>query len=148
MDREGIRKGEVMKLLVSTRKGQGVRGNDFCFVPDGDPVHIMPFGCDGEIVDGPCGCKRSAGGILNGKGTTTFTVAEVPEIKDVDDLEGLLISSYSRGGWLNKRSGEAENKEFLGHIRKEARRLEALALKFRPGQVLERRGRIIQRRKS
>src|SRR3990167_30247 len=65
-----------MKVLVSTRKTQGFRKNDFCFVPEGELV--MPdFAGDicGE-TDGECGCGRALSGVLTRKATTTFVVVE------------------------------------------------------------------------
>lgn len=51
-----------MKVLVATTKRQGMRKNDFCHATEGELVKFS-FECDGEKVDGKCGCKRSMGGI-------------------------------------------------------------------------------------
>jgi len=65
-----------MKILVSTRKTQGLRKRtDFCFVPDGEPVIPCSITCDHD-VDGDCGCRRSMIGIHCRKATTTVEVVE------------------------------------------------------------------------
>ena len=48
-----------MKVLVATRNTQGQRGNDFCFVPEGEIVAFPAAECTGEKIDGSCGCRRS-----------------------------------------------------------------------------------------
>ena len=50
-----------MKLLVATTKTQGQRKNDFCWVPE-DEIVQFAFVCDGEKIDGSCGCRRSMSG--------------------------------------------------------------------------------------
>ena len=67
---------KTTKILVSTKDTQGQRSNDFCYVPEGEPVRFGII-CDRDKgrPDGGCGCARSLIGIYCGKGTTTFKVA-------------------------------------------------------------------------
>ena len=65
-----------MQLLVATAESQGQRSNDFSFPPEGELV-IFALECDGEGVDGSCGCVRSMVGIDAKTATTTMKVAEV-----------------------------------------------------------------------
>ena len=65
-----------MHLLISTTQKQGKRKNDFCFVPE-DEILIFASECDGETIDGSCGCRRAMTGIDCGKGTTTMKCADV-----------------------------------------------------------------------
>lgn len=65
-----------MKLFVSTKLTQGQRNNDFCWAAEDEMVHF-PFECDGESVDGRCGCRRSMAGLYSQKATSTFKVVEL-----------------------------------------------------------------------
>src|SRR5688572_27337393 len=65
-----------MKVIVATSKLQGQRKSDFCHATEGELV-VFPFQCDGEKIDGPCGCRRSMSGIDSGKATTTMMVVEM-----------------------------------------------------------------------
>ncbi len=123
-----------MKILVATKKGQGLRDNDFCFVPDGEPVRFT-FECDDEGPDGSCGCKRCMSGTTVQKSTTTFMVSDVRMSKK--DYVQLILQSFEEGGWL--KCGITEEM-----VRKEADELLRLAKAFRPGVVLEKRGPDIQ----
>ena len=51
-----------MKMLVATKETQGKRRNDFCWATEGELVRFA-FQCDGEAVDGRCGCRRSFCGL-------------------------------------------------------------------------------------
>jgi hypothetical protein len=126
-----------MKIFVSTTKGQGVRSNDFCYVPENEPVKFV-FECDDEGPDGSCGCKRCMGGMKTSKSTTTFKVAEVD--MDKEAYAKLLLKSLDEGGWL--KVGITEKM-----ARDEAKELLRLAAGFRTGVVLEKRGPEIQVRK-
>lgn len=126
-----------MKILVGTKKGQGIRSNDFCFVKEDEPVRFV-FECDDEGPDGSCGCKRCMGGMTSHKSTTTFKVANVK--LDEEGYVKLLMKSLDEGGWL--QCGITEEM-----AREEAKTLLRLAKSFRPGVVLEKRGPEIQVRK-
>ena len=107
-----------MKLLVSTKKTQGFRDSDFCFVPEGQ---IVMFGseCDDKIedfeemegrkidpeefIDGCCGCHRSMMGISNLKSTTTMMVQDVDIT--IEELREMVKETYEKAG-LASNMGE------------------------------------------
>ena len=128
-----------MKIFISTKRGQGERKNDFCFVPEGEMVR---FGsqCDGEEVDGSCGCRRSMCGVIEGKATTTFKVSNVKKTKK--DFEEVIRKSLKTGGWYEAMT---KPKDF---VKAEAKELLRLAKKFPLGKVLEKRGDEIQIRRT
>lgn len=129
-----------MKVLVSTKKTHGQRENDFCFVPEGELVY---FGseCTNEKTDGRCGCKRSLVGVKCLKGTTTLMVVNMDATED--DLAEAIHRSWVKGGWSESlRDGRAR-----GRAKRMAKKLVAVASRFRAGSVLERRLGLFQRRK-
>ena len=129
-----------MKVFVSTTEQQGRRANDFCFVPDGELV-TFAMECDGEAVDGPCGCRRSMSGVECHKATTTFQVVDRDDIDDAD-LFQTIYESYERGGWV-KLCGERECERYA---KADAEQIMDLARAFPVGAVLEKRGDLIQTR--
>ena len=66
---------EKIKVIVSTTETQGQRRNDFCSVPEGEPV-LFGFVCDSDAdnPDSSCGCSRSLSGFNCMKFSTTFKV--------------------------------------------------------------------------
>ncbi len=128
-----------MKVLVATSETRGQRKNDFGHATDGE---IVTFGseCDGEPVDGSCGCRRAMVGVESRKATTTFKVVEMPDLT----LEGLaekVHDSLKAGGWSaddepGRRSWAADD----------ARELARLAGFFEVGTVVEKRGKKFQAR--
>lgn len=88
-----------MKYLVATRETQGKRDNDFCFVPEGEPVSPMGFECSREAVDGPCGCRRSLSGTTTLTATTTFRVVEDPGMTN-EKLFDIFYKGLENGGWF------------------------------------------------
>ena len=126
-----------MKVFVATKEKQGLRKNDFCWTDEGELVKFA-LECDGETVDGNCGCKRGLGGVDSHKATTTFTV----EDRDIDTEEyiKLMLESERQGGWINKDTDEAT----ISAFRDEAKYLLELADCFKIGDVLEKRGSKIQ----
>lgn len=126
-----------MKVFVATKEKQGVRNNDFNFTNEGELVKLG-FECDGESVDGECGCKRGVCGIDTHKATTTFT------IEDRDNTEKeyieLMLESEKKAGWINKDT----DKETLKEFEDSAKYLLELACGFNVGDILERRGAKIQ----
>jgi len=124
-----------MKVFVATKRGQGIRKNDFCHAAEGEPVKFV-FECDGETVDGSCGCKRSMGGVKTHLATTTM------EVLDFDDMTleryaKLLYDSDTKGGW---KPSEEESKS-------EAEELARLAAAFDVGDLVEKRGKALRERK-
>jgi hypothetical protein len=127
-----------MKLLVATTRTQGQRKNDFCFVPEDEIVHFA-FECDGEKVDGGCGCRRSMSGIVCRKATTTMKVADV-EIS-ITDLKGLLFD-YFCSVW------KYSPVEALKSAGVEGNELLRVAQGFEVGAIVEKRGPFFQQRKD
>lgn len=86
---------KVRKMLVATRERQGLRRNDFTFVPDGEMVYLGSQ-CTRATPDDGCGCARSFDGSVTDKATTTAVVVE-----DADPrlLEVRVRESMARGGW-------------------------------------------------
>ncbi len=123
-----------MLVLVATKTGQGKRKNDFCFVDEGELVHFC-FECDGETVDGSCGCRRSLSGATSHKATTTFTVVE-KEISP-EEYRRVIHQSYLDAGWKDLNTKET----YL-----EADELAKMATHFGVGALLEKRGTTIQTR--
>ncbi len=121
-----------MKVLVSTTETQGQRANDFCYVPEGELVKLT-IPCDGETVDGPCGCRRSMTGIDCHLATTTVKVVarDLPEAQ----YEALLAKSDRAAGWL------------LAGLPTGAGQLLKLAAAYAVGTILEIRGEIVQNRR-
>jgi len=126
-----------MKILVATKKGQGLRANDFCFVPEKEPVRFT-IECDDEGPDGSCGCKRCMSGMTTRVGTTTFTVINVAMTKE--KYFRMVRKSYKDGGWL--KYGVLKDED----IRRESEDLLRLAKAFLPGEILEKRGPTVQAR--
>ena len=126
-----------MKVLVSTCESQGKRKNDFCYVPEGELV-MLGFECDGGNVDDDCGCSRSMVGMACGKGTTTMTVVDIPEMTQTKFREELLASLIS-SGWAEP--GDAKGVTWANEV---AAELVRIASAFPVGGVIEKRGRTIQ----
>lgn len=129
-----------MKVLVATADSQGVRKNDFCNATVGELVTFCNE-CDGEEVDGRCGCRRSMAGLESHKATTTFQVVN----RDItrEDFEQKLRDSLVDAGWAGLMSQE----ELEAQIKEDADELLRLAEYFPLGRILEKRGRNIQTRK-
>lgn len=126
-----------MNIFVSTKETQGHRKNDFCFVPENEPV-LFGSECD-QSVDGKCGCKRSLVGAYCRTATTTFKVVNTPMSKD-DYVERMLQSSRD-GGWPIDT-----NKEFYSAVYENIQEILKIADYFNDGDILERRGSKIKTR--
>jgi hypothetical protein len=129
-----------MKVLVATKDGQGIRKNDFCWVPEGEIVHFG-FECDGDKddIDGHCGCRRAMVGLECAKATTTMKVAEVPAKKR--EIVARLKKHY-REDW--KMKAKAAEKI----VRDEMKDLADVVATFPLGAVIEKRGDTFQIRKG
>lgn len=126
-----------MKLLVATKETQGQRKNDFCHVPEGEVVHFG-FECDGETVDGGCGCRRSMCGLGCSKATTTMKVEDVENFSEVELLQA-LADNYI-GNWGMKWE------EASKRAKEDAEELIGLARHFPTGRVVEKRGNKLRER--
>lgn len=122
-----------MKILVATKEMQGVRKNDFAWANEGE---LLTFAseCDGEKVDGRCGCRRAMSGLDTKKATTTMKVVDRPDMT-VDKLTDLMAASLVAAGWFTKV--DAECRELAAMTAKD---VERIARAFPAGVVLERRG--------
>jgi hypothetical protein len=119
-----------MKVLVATKKTQGFRNNDFSWADEGEYVGFA-FECDGEVVDGTCGCRRSFTGLGSHKATTTAEVAE----KKITEAEYVALYRISnvRAGWI--KPGEE-----VAWVRTHVHRLMEIALRYPVGAIVEKRG--------
>jgi hypothetical protein len=126
----------MIKALVATKETQGQRKNDFSWCDEGELV-TFAFECDGETIDGSCGCRRAMAGLVSHTATTTFKVAEV-EITPLEYLEAVTASNIK--GWGDKPSIRELS-------RVDCNELIRLAEVFPVGTILEKRGNKIQERK-
>ncbi len=128
-----------MKLLVATKTGQGRRKNDFCHA---DEDEIVRFGveCDGETVDGSCGCRRSMCGVNSLKATTTMKCVEMEMTEG--QLKEVLFQSLVKGGWVKEKTSAVQKM-----IDGDADQLIRLGKMFRVGDIVEKRGNIARTRK-
>lgn len=117
-----------MKLFVATSETQGQRKNDFNFCNEGE-ILSFPFECDGEKIDGPCGCRRSLAGLDSKKATTTMRVANILAGEFINKLVDHLIKGWSYP--LEEAEDRALN---------EIRMIQQMAAQFPEGAIVERRG--------
>jgi hypothetical protein len=128
-----------MKVFIATKRGQGIRNNDFSHTLDGELVKYG-FECDNETVDGHCGCKRSMCGFESQKATTTFMVVDIPITSP--EFERRYFMSERNAGWLRETTKGKELETF----RNVAKELLRLANQFPLNIPLEKRGNRIQTR--
>lgn len=124
-----------MKILVATKETQGQRENDFFWTKENE-VLMDSFECERDKTpDGSCGCKRSLVGVETKKGTTTFRVAESVLMKT--EVIELFMKSFEEAFPSVNLSQEAEDS---------ANYILEIAEKFEVEEILEKRGRKIQKR--
>ena len=130
-----------MKILIATHETQGQRKSDFSHVPDGEIVSPNGFECDGERVDGSCGCRRAFSSL--GEASTATTTAAI-EDRDIsrDQLIEVVRDSRTRGGWAKGDDSDA------GWFAEEADEIIRVGAKFPAGAVIERRGEKVIMRKD
>lgn len=124
-------------VLVATAKTQGARENDFSWTLEGELV-MFPFECDGETVDGPCGCRRSLLGLDSKKSTTTFMVADLPYLTREMFVSKVADNLMTSWGFKERHAVSAANVD--------VDTLLGLAGLFSVGTVLERRGNYLKSR--
>ena len=122
-----------MLLMVATKKGQGKRKNDFTWTEEGEIVTFSNE-CDGEKIDGPCGCRRSMTGLNSRKATTTMLVKEMDMTPD--QLKEKLRESFKKAGF----GSAMEDERMKRFIETDAKELMRIANCFQEGDVIERRG--------
>jgi len=130
-----------MKILVATAETQGRRKNDFCWTEEGELVGFA-MECDGETVDGKCGCKRSLSGLKTHKATTTIKVVEM----DIT-MEGYvekIHESLKAAGWITQE----DKGEGLKWAQEDAKELARIANAFTVGIIVEKRGKRFQERRA
>jgi hypothetical protein len=128
-----------MKILVATKDTQGQRRNDFMWCREGD---IVKFGteCDGEDIDGRCGCRRAMTGVESNSSTTTMKVVDLDITKE--KLTEAVRGNYRKGGWYKLMGSEGAEE----HIKKEVEELIRVAGTFTVGNIVEKRGNKLQSR--
>ena len=125
-----------MKVLIATKETQGRRKNDFCHA---EPPEFLMFGfeCDGETVDGECGCRRALVGTSSDQATTTFKVTERVGMT-VDGYAKVIFAALERQGWTKLGSGWEQR------AIDDARELGRIAAGFPIGAIVEKRGPVFQ----
>jgi hypothetical protein len=123
-----------LPVLVATRQTQGQRRDDFCWCDEGEPVRFT-FECDGETVDGRCGCRRSMSGLSTKKATTTMRVQRLPITRG--QFVTMLKESFANSGFTVDCSDVAD----------EAEELLRLAAAFPENTIVEKRGTSVQSRR-
>jgi hypothetical protein len=133
-------KRKMMKVFVATKEGQGIRKNDFSWTTEGELVGYA-FECDGETVDGNCGCRRSLSGFDSHKATTTFKVSLLSMTEE--EYIAKFLESQRKAGWLTDKTDEEGKKVYVAT----AKALLRIASRFPANRVLEKRGNSIQTRR-
>lgn len=126
-----------MKIFQVTDKTQGQRENDFYWT---QPYEIALFqaihmGCDDP--DNGCGCGRAFVGAATRKATTTVEVIDWKGSRR--DLAGAIRASLDRAGFTHEAGFEIDELA-------QAEDIELAALPFDVGDVVERRGPVLQKR--
>jgi hypothetical protein len=128
----------MARVLVATHEKQGQRKNDFCWATDGELV-TLPMECDGEAVDGGCGCRRCFSGVESFRSTTTAKVVDRPDM-DKAALTAVLAESLDKAGWAKSLS----KKTVASWAKRDAAELLRIAARFHIGDVVEKRGNAVQ----
>jgi len=123
-----------MKVMVCTKQGQGKRKSDFSWTEEGELAYFG-FTCDGEKLDGGCGCERSFCGMDSGKAGTTAKIVDSP--MTIAEFIKKRTASDKAAGWNQKAAD----------IKEECIELLRIANVFPVGAVIEKRGDKIQIRK-
>ena len=122
-----------MKVLSATFEKQGERSNDFCYCKEGELVYFGTI-CDGESIDGDCGCKRSMSGMESLKATTTVKVIDMHLTKQ--DYLKRFIKVQIKAGFYDKKH--------IAFYKKSVKTLLDTANHFPLGAVIEIRGDIMR----
>jgi len=128
-----------IKIFVSTKETQGQRDNDFCFVPENEPVRYGVV-CDRDEgnPDGFCGCARSLKGVECAKATTTF------KVKSVAITREQYINGYVQRDPYYQEFGDS----IIEELTQNAVELLDIAAKYSEGAVLELRAGVFDVRKG
>lgn len=121
-----------MKVLVATRRTQGLRPDDYCSTIDGELVLA------GAVIEcsSPerCGCGRGFPGLASARATTTAIIVERPEIH-LHEMSMAIRESLDRQGYLDVLDDEEADEL----VEAECWRLAAITRAWPVGTVLERR---------
>lgn len=123
-----------MKVLVATKEHQGDRTNDFFWCRPGELVKFS-MECDGEEIDGDCGCRRAMSGVESQKATTTMKVEDRPDL-DRHAVIRIMRAALDKGGWTN---GMPERRA-ARWAAQEADDVLTVAEQLPTGAIVERRG--------
>lgn len=130
-------KATAMKILVATNDTQGQRDNDFCHAVEGELLVFPPMECDGEPVDGECGCHRAMAGLASHRATTTIKVEDRTAL-DRDSYFCVIVDGLQQQGYVTEElMSHVDVQEWLRELVDD---LLGSAALFRSGTVLERRG--------
>lgn len=122
--------------MVATDEKQGKRKNDFCWAKKGELVKFG-FECDGESVDGGCGCRRSFAGFETHKASTTAEVQDREITRE--EYRDLFCGALRQEGWLTDDGGLSPE-----DIDEELDELIKTAEVFQTGSIIEKRGNSIK----
>ena len=128
-----------MLILVATKETQGQRKNDYSWVEEGELIGFSSE-CDGEAVDGQCGCRRAMSGLKSLKATTTFKVVDLD--MTTQEVFSQHEDSLKRGGWAD----HIDRAKLLKMISMDMKELASLACFFGEGAIVEKRGKKFQQR--
>jgi hypothetical protein len=134
-----------MHVFTITDNTQGRRANDFQSATPGELVSFSMIECEGEKVDGSCGCRRSFSGLQSLRAGTTVVVEDRPTFTPTD-LRKASDAALERGGWLFGTDDEQASLKQEAYD--ELVGLYAFACTLPVGTVVERRGTKLQARKG
>lgn len=123
-----------MKVLVATKTAQGMRKNDFCHATE-DELVMFGSECDGEKVDGKCGCRRALVGVTSACATTTFKIVERADLTP-EKLHVEIREALRRGGWIT----DTDAADWEGAIAEQVDNLTRCAEAAPVGTIVEKRG--------
>lgn len=131
-----------MKVFVATQLTQGQRRNDYANpgIQAGEILTSNLFECDGEGVDGKCGCRRAFKGLTSNFAITTALVKDVDIAED--ELQALVRKNLEDGGWL-KLGEKDENEKWIAD---ELNIVMVEPALFDVGTIVERRGKNLRQR--
>ncbi|MGH8975869.1 MAG: DUF7715 family protein, partial [Acidimicrobiia bacterium] len=87
-----------LKVLVATRRGQGLRDNDYYWLTDGEFVRLDPPCRRGRAVD-VCGCGRGFAGCQSQQSGTTAAVALWPG--SPEDYVDAIADALAEAGYID-----------------------------------------------
>lgn len=126
----------MAKYLVATKETQGSRKNDFSHCEEGVFVNFHSE-CDGEKVDGKCGCRRSLSAI-GGGATTTFKIVEINDTQ-ATDIVARIQEHYVKNWAMGE--ADAQKQAVDDYVL-----MSGLAQHFKVGDILEKRGSAVRLR--